>query len=171
MDTRRVRLAGSRRLVGLCEVPDLELFPARYPAVRTVLFRAGLELPVLHIGTWLAAALVRLGIIRDLSRYAARLRRWSEWFMRWGTDVGGMAVELAGESPQGRPLRLRWSLEAAAGEGPEVPVTPALVLAQWLADGRLDRVGAMPCIGLLPLSALEDGLSGFAVRTGVDTLP
>lgn len=89
MDTRRVRLAGTRRLVGLCEVPDLELFPARYPAVRTVLFRAGLEQPILHMGTWLAAVLVRLGVIRDLPRHAVRLRRWSERFISLGSDVGG----------------------------------------------------------------------------------
>lgn len=171
MDTRRVRLADSWRLVGLCEVPDLELFPVRYPEVRTVLFRAGLEQPVLHMGTWLAAAWVRLGMISDLSRHAVRLRRWSEHFMRLGSDVGGMVVELSGESIEGRPLRLRWWLEAAAGEGPEVPVTPALVLAEQLAEGLLDATGAMPCMGLLDLDALVAALSPFAVRTGLEECP
>ncbi len=170
MDTRRVRLARSRRFVGVCEVPDLELFPRRYPGVRTVLFRAGLELPLLHGGTWLAAALVRLGLIRDLPRHAGRLRRWSEWFIHYGSDVGGMAVELTGENAAGRPLRLHWWLEAAAGEGPEVPVTPALVLAQRLADRSLPTTGAMPCVGLLELEALTAALAPFAVSSGIDVL-
>jgi saccharopine dehydrogenase-like NADP-dependent oxidoreductase len=171
MGTRRVRLANARRLVGICDVPDLELFPQRYPGVRTVQFRAGLELPLLHGGTWLAAALVRMGVLRDLARHAGRLRRWSEWFMRWGSDVGGMTVELSGEDASGRPLRVRWWLEAAAGEGPEVPVTPALVLAQRLADGTLPVIGAMPCVGLLDLEALMAALAPFAVRSGAEVLP
>lgn len=171
MDTRRVRLARSRRFVGICEVPDLELFPRRYPGVRTVLFRAGLELPLLHGGTWLVAALVRLGLISDLPRHAARLRRWSEWFMRRGSDVGGMVVELTGEDASGRPLRLRWWLEAAAGEGPEVPVTPALTLARRLADRSLRATGATPCVGLLELEELMAALAPFAVTSGVEVIP
>lgn len=170
MDTRRLRIAGSRRMAGICEVPDLGLFPARYPGVQTVLFRAGLELPVLHVGTWVAAMLVRLGLVRDLARHAVRLRRWSERFLRWGSDVGGMVVELAGESHDGRPLTLRWWLEAEAGMGPEVPVMPAVVLAQRLAEGRLAGAGAMPCMGLLPLEALTSAMAELGVRTGLDVL-
>lgn len=41
------------RLVSHCNVPDLELLPARYPSLRTVEFRAGLELRVLGIGLYL----------------------------------------------------------------------------------------------------------------------
>ena len=170
MSGRRQWFAFGYRRVGVCEVPDLELFPARYPDVRTVGFRAGLELPLLHAGTWCAAALVRLGFVPDLPRHAAGLRRLSERFVGWGTDVGGMTIELTGVDPDGAPLRLRWWLEAAAGDGPEVPSTPAVVLACLLAEGALREVGATPCVGLLTLDQLIQGMAGFAVRTGLDVL-
>ena len=118
MLTRHQQFPFGRRWVGLCEVPDLELFPARYSGVQSVLFRAGLELRRLHFGTLAAAWLVRLGLVRDLARHAPRLRRLSEWFLDAGSDVGGMVVELSGRDAHGQPLRLRWSLSAAAGDGP-----------------------------------------------------
>jgi saccharopine dehydrogenase-like NADP-dependent oxidoreductase len=170
MDSRRQAFPFGRRRVGVCDIPDLELFPARYPGVRTVLFRAGLELPLLQNATWCAAVLVRLGLIRNLAGYAPALRRLSERFIRFGSDVGGMAVELGGTGHDGAPLRLRWWLDADAGDGPQVPVTPAVVFAQRKADGLIDATGARPCMGLLSLEQLEAGFAGYALRTGVDTL-
>lgn len=170
MSGKRQRFSFGHRRVGVCEVPDLELFPTRYPQVRTVLFRAGLELPLLQGGTWCAAWLVRLGLIRDLAVYAPRLRRFTERFMRFGSDVGGMVMELAGIGIDGTPLRLRWWLDAAGGDGPQVPVTPAVVLAQRLADGLVAAKGAQPCMGLLTLDQLVDGFVGYALRTGLEVL-
>jgi hypothetical protein len=170
MSSKRQDFPFGRRRVGVCEIPDLELFPARYPGVHTVLFRAGLELPLLQTGTWCAAVLVRLGLIRHLAAHAPRLRRFSEWFLRFGTDIGGMAVELRGIGSDGMPLGLRWWLDAAEGDGPQVPVTPAVVLAQRLADGLVEARGALPCMGLLTLDQLTAGFDGYALRTGLDVL-
>lgn len=170
MSTRRQRFPFGRRWVGLCDVPDLELFPTRYRGVRKVVFRAGLELRRLHFGTLAAAWLVRLGLLPDLAGHAPRLRRWSEWFLDTGSDVGGMVVELRGRDRQGQPLRLRWSLTAAAGDGPQIPATPAVVLARKLADGALRARGAMPCMGLFTLDEALSALAGFAVKTGVEEL-
>lgn len=170
MDSRRQVFPFGRRRVGVCDVPDLELFPARYPQVRTVLFRAGLELPLLQWATWSMAVLVRLGVIRNLARHAPALRRLSERFVGLGSDVGGMAVELRGEDREGQPLHLRWWLDADAGDGPQVPVTPAIVLARRMADGLVDAKGAMPCMGLLTLEQIIEGFDGFALRTGLETV-
>lgn len=170
MSTRRQVFPFGRRWVGLCEVPDLALFPPRYPGVRTVMFRAGLELKRLHFGTLAAAWLVRLGLIRDLARHAPRLRRWSEWFLAAGSDVGGMVVELSGRDAQGQPLCLRWSLTAAAGDGPQIPATPAVVLARKLADGALSMRGAMPCMGLFTLADVLAALDDFAIDTQLENL-
>lgn len=169
MMTRRHAFPFGRRWVGLCDVPDLELFPARYPGVQSVLFRAGLELRRLHFGTLVAARLVRLGLIRDLARHAPRLRRLSEWFLDAGSDVGGMVVELTGRDRLGEPLRLRWSLSAAAGDGPQIPATPAVVLARKLAGGELSVRGAMPCMGLFTLSEALAALDGFAIGTSLES--
>ena len=170
MLTRHQQFPFGRRWVGLCEVPDLELFPARYPGVQSVLFRAGLELRRLHFGTLAAAWLVRLGLVRDLARHAPRLRRLSEWFIDAGSDVGGMVVELSGRDAHGQPLRLRWSLSAAAGDGPQIPATPAVVLARKLADGELSVRGAMPCMGLFTLDEALAALAGFAIETGLESI-
>ena len=170
MLTRHRQFPFGRRWVGLCDVPDLELFPARYSGVQSVLFRAGLELRRLHFGTLAAAWLVRLGLVRDLARHAPRLRRLSEWFLDAGSDVGGMVVELSGRDAQGQPLRLRWSLSAAAGDGPQIPATPAVVLARKLADGELPLRGAMPCMGLFTLDEALAALAGFAIETGLESI-
>ena len=87
-----------------------------------------------------------------------------------GSDVGGMVVEMGGKGRDGSPLHLRWWLVADAGHGPEVPVTPAVVLAGELADGRLITRGAQPCMGLLGLEQIEAGFSGYALRTGVEVI-
>ncbi|MEW9622808.1 saccharopine dehydrogenase family protein [Rhodanobacter geophilus] len=171
MDSRRQWFRCGRRRVGVCDIPDLELFPARYPQARTVVFRAGLELPLLQWATWGMGMLVRLGIIHDLARHAPRLRRMSEWFVRFGSDAGGMAVELRGTDRQGRPLHLRWWLDADAGDGPQVPVTPAIVLTRRWADGLVEARGAMPCMGLLTLDQIVEGFDGFALRAGVEAMP
>ena len=170
MNGKRQAFPFGTRRVGVCEVPDLELFPQRYPGVRTVVFRAGLELPLLQAGTWCASALVRLGLIRDLATHAPALRRLSERFIRFGSDVGGMVVELKGEGLDGSPLHLRWWLVADAGHGPQVPVTPAVVLAGELAEGHLKAHGAQPCMGLLTLPQIETGFSGYALHTGIEVV-
>ena len=43
------------RLSFYCNVPDLELLPNRYPSLRTVRFRAGLELRLFGLGLSLLA--------------------------------------------------------------------------------------------------------------------
>jgi saccharopine dehydrogenase-like NADP-dependent oxidoreductase len=170
MDTQRQRFPFGRRRVGVCDIPDLELFPSRYPTAHTVMFRAGLELPLLQWATWCAAWLVRWGLIRDLASHAPWMRRLSERFIRFGSDVGGMSVEMRGSDRDGRPLHLRWWLAADAGDGPQVPVTPAIVLARQLADGKVAAKGARPCMGLLTLEQITAGFNGFALHTGVDVV-
>ena len=47
------RLPGlGRRFLGLCETPDLDLLPARYPGLRDVKVYAALEVGGYHLGLW-----------------------------------------------------------------------------------------------------------------------
>jgi saccharopine dehydrogenase-like NADP-dependent oxidoreductase len=80
MDLRRVRLPFGSRWSALCDVPDLALFPERYPAVRTVRFHAALEIGVQHFALWLLAALVRLRVPVPVARWCADLERVVHWF-------------------------------------------------------------------------------------------
>ena len=158
------------RWVGLCDVPDLALFPQRYSGVQRVTFRAGLELRRLHFGTWLLAWLVRFGVIKNLARHARRLRRISEWLLLAGTDEGGMVVTLQGFDERAKPMRARWSLHAAAGHGPQIPAMPAVVLARKKADGLLKVRGAMPCMGLFDLDEALAALSGYDIHAKLEIL-
>jgi saccharopine dehydrogenase-like NADP-dependent oxidoreductase len=168
--TRRMRFMSDPRWVGLCDVPDLSLFPERYPGVQHVMFRAGLELRRLHFGIWLLAWLVRLGLLNKLASHARGLRRASEWFLHAGSDEGGMVVMLEGLDAQAKPLRLRWSLHAACGDGPQIPAMPAVVLARKKADGLLKTRGAMPCMGLFDLDEALAALGEYRVSTQLELL-
>ena len=78
--THRMRVAGlGRRLAALCETPDLDIIPARFRVRRSVVFHAGLELVVLHLGLLAASLLVRVGLLRTLTPFAA--------FVRWASGL------------------------------------------------------------------------------------
>ena len=160
---RRYPAPMGRRWMGYCDVPDLELFPQRYPGVREVVFRAGLEIPLLHLGTWLLSWLVRAGLVNNWSDYAPALKRISEWFEHWGSTRGGMHVELQGLDHHGRPLRHCWTLLADSGDGPQIPCTAAVVIAKKLARGEIDTAGAMSCLGFFTIEEFMQALEGFDV--------
>jgi len=154
-----------RRWLGYCDVPDLGLFPRRYPGVREVVFRAGLELSVLHLGIWLLSWLTRAGLVDNWSRHAPVLKRMSEWFEHRGSTCGGMHVALRGLDHTGKPLQRCWHLLADKGDGPQVPCTAAVVMAKKLARGELDQPGAGPCPGFFSLREFMRELRGLEVAT------
>ena len=153
------------RWLAQCDVPDLQLHPARYPGVRTVTFRGGLELRWLHFGSWLMAAIRRAGLVRDWSRYSAQLKTISDWFIRFGTDAGAMHVEVDGLGKGGAPLRRCWTLVATNGDGPYVPTLASAALVGKLARGEIAFRGACPCVGLLTLQDFIDATHGLAITT------
>lgn len=153
--TRRRDMPGlGPRLASLCETPDLDLLPARFPIRRAALFLAGLELPVMHLGLALLAWPVRLGLVRSLRPLARPLRRAADLLAPLGTDRGGMTVEADGLGPDGARIRASWALWAEAGSGPNVPAAPAAALVRALADGRETRRGAQVAAGLFDLDAI-----------------
>lgn len=161
--TRRDMPGLGRRWLSLCETPDLDLLPARYPSADTVLFRAGLELPVLHLGLWLLTLPVRGGLVSSLGSYARPLHRIASWFERFGTDRGGMSVEVSGRDHEGRPAKAVWSLVAEAGDGPNIPVLPALALIRGLLQANIAAQGAGHAGDLLTLGAIENEFSRFKI--------
>jgi len=147
---RRVAIPGlGRRWAAPCDLPEPVLFRRRFGVAETHA-GAGLELSVLHLGLWLLAMPVRLGLLRSLAPAARPLAWVADRLRPFGTDRGGLRIDLAGASG-GRS----WSLVAEGGDGPFVPATPAAALVRKLARGELTRRGAMPCIGLLSLAEIE----------------
>ncbi len=152
------------RLLGSCDVPDLVLFPKRYPAVKTVTFHAGFASAMGHLVVWGAAQLVRLRILSGLSGLVPLLHTLSQWLEPLISDKGGMFVVMQGIDPQGQALTLEWQLLAAQNHGPHIPCGAAIALANRLARGDTVSHGAMPCMGLLTVQEYLDALPGLDVR-------
>ncbi len=157
-DLTRVRLQATTRQLDVrwassIGAPDLRLFPARYGA-RSVAFRAGLELSVLHLGLWLLAWLPRLRLVPSLTSLAPLLRGLADLLRPFGEDRGGMAVTVHGETAARRTEQRCWTLIAESGDGPFIPAIPAAAWLRQRARGAAPKPGARPCVGELSLSQL-----------------
>jgi hypothetical protein len=159
------------RLFGNCDIPDLTLFPGRYPTLRSMRFAAGHELKLLHIGTRLLGALVRLGVISSLSNHAEGLLKFAFAFDRFGSGQSGFHMILSGIDQEGRATERRFMIIARSGHGPYIPCMPAILLARCLAKGEITQRGATPCVDLINLDtylAALEGLDISLVRDAID---
>ncbi len=152
------------RLFGNCDIPDLDLFPERYPSLRWQRFAAGHEVKLLHLGTWALSWLVRARLIGSLADYAEPLLRAAFLFDRFGSGRSGFHMILSGVGQDGRPRTERVFLVARSGHGPNIPCMPAILLARKLAEGTLDKRGAMPCLDLIDLSEYLAALEGLDIE-------
>lgn len=152
------------RLLGGCDVPDLILFPRRYTSVRTVRFHAGFASPTGHLFVWMAAQMVRFGLIRTLAPLASPLHAISKIIEPLVSDKGAMFVSLQGIGLDGNSLNLDWHLVASQNHGPYVPCGASISLAKKLAQGEKLPFGAMPCMGLLTVEDYLSALQGYNIR-------
>ncbi|RDK07461.1 saccharopine dehydrogenase family protein [Cupriavidus lacunae] len=166
LDLRRHRFPApvGPRLLGSCDVPDLVLFPRRYPTVQTVTFHAGFASAAGHLFVWAASQLVRLRLIPGLTPLVRPLHRISRWLEPLVSDKGGMFVSMEGLAHDGTPLRIDWHLVAAQNHGPHIPCGASIALATKLARGEKPPCGATPCVGILSVEEYLDALQGFDVR-------
>lgn len=152
------------RWLGACDVPDLELFTRKYPGVRTVTFHAALELEIWQLGLWLLAWLSRAGIVANWSKAARPFKIFSDWLSFLGTSSGGMFVEVSGQDAStNADLTRTWYLTARNGHGPEIPVIPAVILAEKLARGERLRIGAFPCMEEITLDEFAGAVSNLDI--------
>jgi saccharopine dehydrogenase-like NADP-dependent oxidoreductase len=168
-DPRRTPFPGmGRRWTGLAEVPDLDLLPARFHVRRDAIFRAGLELPILHLGLWALSLLRRARLIRTLEPLAVLLGEAAGLVAPLGSDRGGMVVGAEGLDADGARRQARWSLCAEAGAGPNTPAAPAAATLRALLDGKLGEPQATPCVGLVDLDAILHELRDLPIRTRLE---
>ena len=157
-----------RRWLGSCDIPDLELFPRRYPTVKTVSFQAGFASDLGHLVVWSLAGLVKAGILPSLGDFAVSLNRISRWIEPIVSDQGGMFVTLEGQGWDQSPLTITWNLLAQKNHGPHIPCGAAIALARKIAsDGQLPT-GAMPCMGLLTVDEFLEPLRDLSIREIVE---
>jgi saccharopine dehydrogenase-like NADP-dependent oxidoreductase len=167
MELKRLDLGFGRRWGALCDVPDLELLPARYAGLKTITLHAALELRFLHLVLWMMAALRRLGVPLPMQKWAGPLGRVASLFDGFGGKWSGMQVVADGLCASGTPLRRTWTLQAPARNGPETPCMPAILLARRMASGERFVSGAFPCMGFLSLPEFTPLFSRWGMTTRV----
>ena len=152
-----------KRLSGVCDVPDLILFPDFFKDVETVTFHAALEAWWEQIGLWLMAGLTRLRVVPGWRKCVPLFHAISGRLIGLGSDTGGMHIRLTGVDKDGDPKTCAWFLSAGQNHGPEIPCSPALVLARKFARGETPEAGARACIGLMSLSDFDEEVSDLDI--------
>lgn len=153
---------GTRWLAN-CDIPDLTIFPTRYPDLQNLRFFAGLELTSLHLIMWLMSGLSRIGIIRNWAQYSSSITKISYWFKNFGTNIGGMYMTMEGCNIEHGNRKIVWELIALNNDGPNIPTIFAVILAKKIASHGIPLTGAMPCIGLVSLEEFTHEMRDLAI--------
>lgn len=152
-----------RRWLGNCDIPDLDLIPARYPEMKTLRFYAGVEVPIIHFGLWMLSGLVRAHIIPSLGGWAPVLLKISRLFDRIGSGDSGFYLTLRGKGLDSKKREITFSLTAREGDGIMIPCLPSIILAKRLARGEIKNTGAQPCLGLIGRDSYLSAMSGLKI--------
>lgn len=157
------------RLGALCDIPDLELFPAHYRVTQRVIFRAALELGLGQRALAVLATLRAWGLIEHPERLTGLMEVGGRVFDFLGSSLGGMMLRVAGVDAQGAPAQRAWHISADDDHGPEIPCMAAIVLARRLAQAHTKAhalpVGAHTCMGLLKLADFEPEFARWGMVT------
>lgn len=159
------------RLGALCDIPDLELFPARYAVRDRVVFRAAVEVGLSQRMLATLAALRAAKLIPAPARWARLLNQAGRCFDPFGSGLGGMVVRVAGADASGRERALAWHIAADDDLGPEIPCMAAILLARRLARDEALPAGACAAAGLLSLSDFEPEFARWGMQTDLEEVP
>ncbi len=153
------------RWMANCDIPDIDLLPTQYQ-LKEIQFSAGMESSLLHLGMWLASWLVRLKLPLKLQRHARSLLQFSHWFDPLGTADGGMHMIIKGHDEQRKKKTITWFLIAKDGHGPQIPITPAVILTKKLLQQPTTiKPGARACVGEVSLNEYLNALSELHIQT------
>jgi len=151
----------------LCDIPDLELFPAHYPGVRDVMFRAALEIGLAQHGLATLATCRRIGLIGRPERLAKLLNATAAYLDFLGSSLGGMVVRIQGIDAQGKRALRAWHIAADNDHGPEIPCMPAILLARRMARKEMPALGAHTSMGWLTLTDFAPEFAKWGMVTDV----
>lgn len=152
-----------RRWFSAGNVPDLELFPMRYPGLIEHRFLAGHEIAPLHFGLWLMGAFRRWRLLPNLSRFASLLVMLSKPFNVLGKGRSGFHMIIDGVDAAGNAVTRRHWIIARSGDGPNIPVIPVILIARKLSAGEMFAPGARPCLDVIDLDEYRAGCAGLDV--------
>jgi hypothetical protein len=162
--SRRITADGlGRRDASLANFVDLDLLPRRFQPRFRATCDVGLELPLLHRLMALAGGLVNLKLLPSARWLALPARLVASWCRGFGTDTGGLVVDIAGQDARGEVRLVRWTLVAGQGDWAYLPVLSAAALIQAIATGHGPRAGAAPAAGQLRLDEIRPWFNGLAI--------
>ena len=165
---QRVKFARLRtRLGALCDIPDLELFPARYGVEQRVMFRAAVEIGMAQRAFAALASLRALGFIDQPARLAGLLNRAARTIDFMGSSLGGMVVRVEGTDASGALAHRAWHIAADDDHGPEIPCMATILLVRRLTRGQIPQAGATTCMGLLNLTDFEPEFKRWGMVTEI----
>lgn len=147
--------------------PDLALFPEYFKA-RSVSFRAGLDLKLMHGGLALLSMPVRWGWVKNITPLSRLLKWGAEWLKPFGSDRGGMTVRVTGITRSGAFETCLWTLMVEGGDGPFIPAIPAQVMCAKLVEGQVPS-GARPALAAFSKAEVEAALFKLRLKTHVTT--
>ncbi len=155
------------RLGALCDIPDLEIFPAHYRTTQRVMFRAALEVGLAQRGLAALAALRASGLIKRPWRLASVLNFAAGALDLLGSALGGMVVRVEGIDRLGKPIRRAWNVTADNDNGPEIPCMAAILLARRLARLQQLPVGALSSVSMLSLAEFAPEFARWGMTTDI----
>ncbi len=144
-----------KRWMSNCNIPDLDLIPQQFPDIKTIRFQAGLEVGLMHLGLWAMSYVSRMGWIHNWQRFSNRITALSRWFENWGSDCGGMFMDMKGVDRKGNQKLLHWQLIAEKGVGPNVPIIAAELVIKKILEDKMTP-GARPCMNLFSMKEFFD---------------
>ncbi len=148
---------------------DAAILPAALGAAN-VAFHAGLESRLEQFGLVALARLRAAGWLTNPARLAPLLYRARAMTRIFARDTGGMTVTATGHDARGAPTSTQWLLVAHNGDGPSVPVLPALATVRRMLVSPI-APGARHAAGLLALATIEAEMRPYALTTSIRTLP
>jgi Saccharopine dehydrogenase NADP binding domain len=149
----------------LTDVPDLKVLSWDWPEVKSIWMGAGPTPALLHRLLWIAAGLVKLGVLRSLVPLAP-LMNWVVNMARWGQHRGGMIVEITGSRGSAKITR-SWHLLAEGDGGPYIPSMAAEAIVRRCLDGKIPPIGARSGHRDLELEDYAPSLARYAIKTGI----
>lgn len=129
---------------------------------RDVSFYAGLESSIEHIGLTILAKLRARRLLPRLEPLAPLLHTARRLTAPFCGSTGCMTVEVTGRGADGEASSAAWMLLACNGDGPNIPVLPALALARKLLHGPLVP-GAFCAAGTISLDEIVCETTGLAI--------
>jgi hypothetical protein len=156
------------RFLGNGNVPDLELFPKRYPNLKTICFKAGLEFKFMQIILGFLSWLVKIGLIQSLKPYAQMMLKAAFLFDWLGKSDSGFYMDLTGKDHANKNKKIHIDIIARNGDGLYIPCIPAIIMAKKLSNHDITDIGAKPCLDFISLDAYLAEMKGLNIEYSND---